>query len=707
VGLGPVRVLDPARWRSNASLVAVVAVALAAGYATWHSTFGRELEYSSIDARFSVRGRVAPSPRVVVVGIDEPTIEGGMGWPVERRYDAQMIDKLRRDGARVIAYDLVFDHAGPDPSQDVELFDAAQRAGAKLVLGGGATNRAGQTFVLGGSAHQRDAGVHVGSIYFEPDLDGVIRRAPYRIQGLRSFAAQSAIAEGRSPAAVRALYGSGGSIWIDFPGPAGTVRHYSFIRVLDGRVPASAFRGKIVVVGAYESILQDVHTVAFDGAQQMSGPELEADTIATLLEGAPLRAASSLLSWLILCVAALALPLLACARRPWPWITASGLLAAAAYVFISQVAFDAGTIVLLVPVLATLVVAGAGAVLVPLALERRELRVLRDRFARFDPVVVNAVLADPGVAVRLRALAIGPESVIAGYRIVALAGRGGMGVVYEAVQLSLDRPVALKLIDPARADDGQLRARFIRESRIAASLAHPHVIPVYEAGEDNGLLFITMRLVGGGSLHDLIAARAPIAPVLAASIAAQVASALDAAHAGGLVHRDVKPANILLERRSEGEAQHCYLSDFGVTRETRSQGLTVIGERIGTVDYMAPELCRGEPGGPAADTYSLGCVLFEMLTGSVPFPRASEAERIDAHISEPAPVPSERWPGVPVAFDAVVARALAKDPALRFASGLELERAVLASAGIEPVGVVARASVAVTGIVGERTLPSR
>ncbi|HUB75811.1 MAG TPA: CHASE2 domain-containing protein, partial [Solirubrobacteraceae bacterium] len=587
------------------ALLGIVAVAILAGYGTWHSSFGQHLEDNSIDARFSVRGTQRPSSRVVVVGIDARTVEATQ-WPLDRRYDARMIDLLRRDGARVIAYDLVFDHAGPYPRQDLELFAAARRAGHRLVLAGGATNAAGQTFVLGGPAHQREAGVSVGSIYFVPDSDGVIRRAPYEVQGLPAFAAQSAIAAGEARSRVRALYGSRGSLPIAFPGPAGTVTHYSFIRVLDGEVPRRAFARKVVVVGATEPVLQDVHSVGDGDASLMSGPELEADTISTLLAGAPLRAASSLLSWLTLILAALMLPLLALARRPWPWIALIGVAAAAAYVLAAQLAFDGGTIVLLIPVLAALVVAGVGAVLVPLALERRELRALRERFARFDPVVVDAVLSDPHAALRMRAVAIGPESVIAGYRLVGLAGRGGMGVVYEAIQLSLARPVALKLIDPAHADDPATRARFIRESRAAASLAHPHVIPVFEAGEDGGLLYITMRLVRGGSLHDLIAARAPLAPALVATLGAQLASALHAAHEHGIVHRDVKPANVLLEQRAEGEPQHAYLTDFGVTRQAGAAP-TIAGERVGTLDYMAPEQAAGGEVGPAADLYSLGC----------------------------------------------------------------------------------------------------
>ena len=676
--------------RTSASLLAVALLALAAGYGTWHSTFGQQLEYGTIGARFSMRGHETPARRVVIVAIDATTVAYLGRPPLQRRYDAQMIDRLVRDGAGVIAYDLIFDGASPSPAQDLELLRAAQRARRRLVLAGQAVNGSGQTSVLG-----NQSGASVGAALFPADSDGVIRRLPERASDLPSFAVAAARLAGVSAKRIATMF-AGGPAWVDFPGPANTLRQLSFVAVLDGRVPASQLRGKIVVVGETIPGGQDLHAVGYPGSGLMSGPELEADAIATLLEGAPLRSESTPLEWLILLLASVALPLLAWLRRPWPWIALAGVLSGIGYVVASVLAFDGGTVLLTIPTLASLIVSGVGAVVVPLTIERRELRALRERFARFDPAVVDAVLGDPGVALRLRALALGPESVIAGYRLVRLAGRGGMGVVYEAVQLSLERPVALKLIDPAHADDSELRARFIRESRIAASLAHPHVIPVFEAGEDAGLLYIAMRLVTGGNLHDLIAAGAPLPAVVASSVVSQVASALDAAHARGLVHRDVKPANVLLERRAEGEAQHCYLSDFGVTREARAGGLTVVGERIGTVDYMAPEQCRGVAVGPAADIYSLGCMLFEALTGSVPFARGSEAERIEAHLHAPLPLASERWPAVPHAFDAVIARALAKDPQERFARGLELERAVLAAAGIEAVGVVARASVSVS-----------
>ncbi|HZL55142.1 MAG TPA: serine/threonine-protein kinase, partial [Solirubrobacteraceae bacterium] len=292
---------------------------------------------------------------------------------------------------------------------------------------------------------------------------------------------------------------------------------------------------------------------------------------------------------------------------------------------------------------------------------------------------VDAVLADPGAQLRARALAIGPESVVAGYRIVALLGRGGMGVVYEAMQLGLERPVALKLINPARVDDEEFRARFVRESHVAAGLEHPHVIPVYEAREDSGLLFIAMRLVRGPSLADVLAREAPLAPLYAARLIAQVAAALGAAHARGLVHRDVKPANILLHERD-----HTYLTDFGVTRELGEDGLTTAGEMLGTVDYMAPEQCRAERVGPAADIYSLGCVLYEAVTGRVPYAESSEAARIAAHLHDPIPHAAEHWPAVPAKLDEVIVRALDKNPGRRFISAGAFATALAKAVGISP-----------------------
>jgi CHASE2 domain-containing sensor protein len=680
-------------------MVVVAGLALLAGYGTWHSGFGNQLELQTIDARFDVRGVQKAWPGVALVGIDVKTTDALGTFPFPRNVDAGMIDRLREDGVRTIAYDLVFDTASASASNDLKLYRAAARAHGHIVLAADANalDGSGATRVLGSVANQRAAGVSVGSANFLVAPLGVVRMLPAEVKGTQSFAVATALDSGIPRSAVQSDFSSG-SQWIDYPGPAGTVKPYSFVDVLKGRVNPAALRGKIVVVGATASDLQDVHSVSGWGAP-MSGPELEADAIATLMTGAPLRSAPAIVNWLLLIVAVLLLPGLAWRRVRWPVLVGIGLAVAGMLVVGTQLAFNGGTISLFVPVLAALFVSGMGAVLVPLALERRELSTLRHRFARFDPSVVDAVLADPGAELRARALAIGPESVVAGYRIVALLGRGGMGVVYEAVQLTLERPVALKLINPARVDDEEFRARFVRESHVAAGLEHPHVIPVYEAREDSGLLFIAMRLVRGPSLADVLGREAPLAPVHAARLIAQVASALGAAHARGLVHRDVKPANILLHERD-----HTYLTDFGVTRELGADGLTTAGERLGTVDYMAPEQARAERVGPAADIYSLGCVLYEAVTGRVPYVESSEAARIAAHLHDPVPHPAEHWPAVPAALDEVIVRSLDKDPARRFISAQAFAVALAQAVGISPPSPTAAPSLRAPIVMDSPTL---
>jgi hypothetical protein len=259
-------------------------------------------------------------------------------------------------------------------------------------------------------------------------------------------------------------------------------------------------------------------------------------------------------------------------------------------------------------------------------------------------------------------------SLVAGHRILRLVGRGGMGVVYEATEEALGRTVALKLVAPERAGEPGFRERFIAESRLAAAIDHPNVLPVFTAGEEDGLLYLAMRFVDGDDLRTL----APLAPMPAARIVAQVGAALDAAHGRRLVHRDVKPANVLITRDG-----HAYLTDFGLVKLLdETSGHTRTGEVVGTLDYVAPERIKGEGDGPASDLYSLGCLLFYTLTGAVPFPLDSAERKLWAHLSEPPPA----VPGQP-AFDAVIARALAKDPAERFASGAELGAAALTAAG--------------------------
>jgi DNA-binding beta-propeller fold protein YncE len=255
-------------------------------------------------------------------------------------------------------------------------------------------------------------------------------------------------------------------------------------------------------------------------------------------------------------------------------------------------------------------------------------------------------------------LALGDE--VAGYRIDARIARGGMGVVYRATHLGLDRAVALKVIARELAGDASFRDRFLRESRLAARLDHPAVVPVYDSREVDGELIVAMRLVAGGDLRGLIDREGPLPPERATALLGQVAAALDAAHAAGIVHRDVKPHNVLVE------GDRAYLSDFGLAKaidESTASEASVVG----TVAYMSPEQWRGEAAGPAADIYSLGCVLYEAVTGIVPYARAD---------ADP-----EATPRLPAGLEGAIEQATAPRPADRFASGAELIEAARAGAG--------------------------
>jgi serine/threonine protein kinase len=253
-------------------------------------------------------------------------------------------------------------------------------------------------------------------------------------------------------------------------------------------------------------------------------------------------------------------------------------------------------------------------------------------------------------------------SMIAGYRIDGLLGRGGMGVVYRAEHLRLHRPVALKLLAPEIAEDERFRARFLRESELAASIDHPNIIPIYDAGEEQGLLFIAMRHVGGTDLRTLLRETGRLPPERALSIIRQIADALDHAHAHGLVHRDVKPGNILVV---SDPADHCYLCDFGLTKSANSiADPASSGHLAGTVDYVAPEQITGAGADARSDLYSLACVAWECLTGEPPFRRESDLATLWAHVND-APPSIDPALGLPPAVDAVLQRGLSKRSADR------------------------------------------
>ncbi len=277
-----------------------------------------------------------------------------------------------------------------------------------------------------------------------------------------------------------------------------------------------------------------------------------------------------------------------------------------------------------------------------------------------------------------------PGDVFAGHRIEAVAGRGGMGVVYKATHLALDHAVALKVISPQLAQDERFRRRFGEESRIAVSIRHPNVVPIHNAGEEDGLLFVTMDLIEGADLRALLAVNGPLDLAHAAAIVGEVAAALDAAHSRGLVHRDIKPANVLIE--GEGADERVFLTDFGLARQVEaSTGVTATGAFVGTLDYVAPEQIRGDRVDARADVYALGCVLYELLTGHAPFAaRDDKVAKMYAHLQEDPPSLRVLRPDLPGELDLVIQRALAKNPADRYPSAGDFARAVAGAVAGQP-----------------------
>ncbi len=297
--------------------------------------------------------------------------------------------------------------------------------------------------------------------------------------------------------------------------------------------------------------------------------------------------------------------------------------------------------------------------------------------------------------------------VFAGYRIEQRLGRGGMGILYLAVEPGLERRVALKLIAPEAAAEEVFARRFAEESRIAAAIEHPNVVPIYAAGAEDGVPYIAMRYVAGSDLGRRIAREGRLEPGPAAALIAQVANGLDAIHAAGLVHRDVKPANVLLS--GEQGDEHAYITDFGVARNVATNsGLTQTGRFVGTLDYVAPEQISGGQVDARVDVYALGCMLFKLLTGEVPFPREGEAARLYAHLNDPPPAPSLYVPAIGMALDDVVARAMSKQPGDRYPSAGDLGRAAVAALSGAPVTVPERtvATGAAATVEAETALPA-
>ncbi len=623
------------------------------------------LEHSSIDARFSLRGHERPRSDVVVVGLDNNSIGALPRYPFSRKVHATVIENLHAAGARLIVYDIAFDRPTGAAADDA-LFEAARRS-APVVFGTSLVSPAGATEVLGGNANLAGIGDQAASAQLIPDSDGVLRHTLGAVNGLPTIAAASARRLTGQAASSGRLDGG----WIDFPGPPGTVHNLSFVAVWRNRFDRAAVRGKVVVVGASAPSLQDLHTTS--AGSPMSGPEVQADAIATVLAGFPLRSPSGVITVLLILGLGLLVPI-AGTRLGTLGGGIFGLGAALAWSLSTQLAFDSGAVLDYSDPLAALLIGTGGTVLFGVWTDGREHRRLRNLFAADADGVVEQVLGTPGER------PLRPTAIIDGYEIEEVIGRGGMGVVYRANQLALERPVAVKLIAAERAEDPVFRERFKLESRIAASIEHANVIPVYDAGEDDGLLFIAMRFVHGCDLGDLLARVGALDPARASRVITQVAGALDAAHTRGLVHRDVKPANVLL---TLDEPEHAYLTDFGVAMQLgRHARITRAGQWVGTLDYLAPEQIRGEALDAGADIYALTAVLYHCLTGEPPFPRESDAAIMWAHTSESVPTPARTSPELPDELDAVILRGMAKDPADRFASAGELAAACARAVGL-------------------------
>ena len=299
-------------------------------------------------------------------------------------------------------------------------------------------------------------------------------------------------------------------------------------------------------------------------------------------------------------------------------------------------------------------------------------------------------------------------SLFAGYQLETQVGAGGMAVVFRARDERLNRLVALKILTPALASDEQFRARFIAESRAAAVVDDPYIIPVYEAGEADGVLFIAMRFVAGGDLHEVLEREGALSPERAAGFVSPVASALDAAHRAALVHRDVKPGNILVDAR-EDRPDHVYLSDFGVSKAVSSAGLTGPGLFVGTPHYAAPEQIQGRAVDGRADQYALACVAFQLLTGALPFREGQDLPVLLAHVSTPPPSLTAQRPDLPGAVDQVMARAMAKNPGDRYATCLDFAGALREALGLDsfdPLAPFAPAGPAIAAAVPRPAAPA-
>jgi CHASE2 domain-containing sensor protein len=658
------------RWSPAAALLLIGVLAGTSAIALRELRTLDWLEHRAVQARFSIRGEQEPSPEVVVVTLDIPSVRRVRGYPPPRRSSAKVIDALRVAGAHVIAFDLELASRTDDRPADLALARALHHTGAAVV----SVSTVGEdayTEPLVGRVPFDDR-VRAGLTGLQQDGDGAVRRFPRSFLGVPAFAVVAAALQSPraelAEAPARAL--------IDYAGRAGTVPTLSYAAVLDGRFDQQAVRGKVVVIGPSYPAAGDLHPTAV-GGPAMPGPEIHANAIATALDGYPLRTVAPGATAVLLFVlgAAVVLPLWVRMRKApigGTSVFVAGVGVLGMWTVAAQVAFESGAVVDYSAGVFAVLAAAAGAAAVVAVLRRPERAELRRLFADYTPSVVHRVLAQSA----LDPAGIAREEIIAGYALDELIGEGGMGVVYRATELGLDREVALKLIRPQFALRASHRARFERETRAATLIGHPNIVPVYAAGEDDGLLYISMMLVDGIDLARTIAVFGTLDHGPLVTILRQVGSALDAAHASGLVHRDVKPANILVTT----EPPHAYLTDFGIAKQLGDDDLTITDGWVGTVDYLAPEIAAGAEASPQSDVYALTGVLFYCVTASVPFDLSSNTAKLRAHAD--APRPSASAHGAPAALDVVIARGMAKQAGDRYATAAEMASAAACALGL-------------------------
>ncbi len=627
----------------------------------------------SVDVRFQHRGDRHPDRPVVLVAFDNRTLrELKLRPPIPRAQQARLIDNLDRAGANVIAYDYSLEQPSGDTprdkTQDMHLYMALANT-FHAVVSVTAPARDGSVADLAGVApfDTTDA-VKPGYSYFPLDPQAVVRRFYHAPGRLRLFSVAAAdLQRGHSESVPRRAL-------IDYPGPAGSFPPISFIDVLNGHFDPAAVRGKVVVVGPTAPVLADLHRVPVDSI--MSGPEIQAAEISTALRDFPLRPVSDRTAHATLFLVGLTFPLLllitTLGTRVWrsrrsrgvplrtpPTLTVAmtGVIAAAIWVVIAQLSFNADRVVEVIAPLATIAASTLLLAISASGATRAERRAIRRRFINRDPNIFERVLA-----VTSRRGALGADDVIAGYRIIGEIGRGGYGRILKAVQLRLDREVALKVLPPERAEDPMRRERFVEEAHKASRLSHPNVLPVFDAGEDDGLLYIAMPLVPAPSEEtppnlNAILERSPggrLDDETTIVLTGQVAAAIDAAHVTGLVHGDIKPDNVLISAQAPG---HAFLADFGVAEVLHDEPR---GPRGRSRNYRL-----AEDNGPAGDIYSLTTVLFECLTGHRAF-AGTDALATDAKHRDPKrPSVTNHRPDLHPSIDAVIAQGVSVDAAAR------------------------------------------